>query len=91
MDELEKFVIASFKDVKNKKVTPTTFKFPDHHPWGPEQLKKQYSIVPIADTHIVEFIFATPDVIDQYSTSVIIFSSQLGVSVSFDLLYPAQL
>ena len=70
LDEMQKFVVASFKDVKNKKVTPTTFKFPDDHPWGPEQLKKQISVVPVSETHFVELIFATPDVVDQYQTSV---------------------
>ena len=76
LDELEKFVLSSFSCVKNRQVTPTTFKYPDDHPWGAEQLKQQICVVPVMNLHFVELVFATPDVIDQYQTAVreIIFS-----------------
>jgi len=74
LEELEKIVLPLFADIENKNVTRLMLDY-ERHAWQAEQLKRQVSIVPVADTHSLKIIFRTPDVSLQYRTAVSIFQT----------------
>ncbi|XP_065207037.1 insulin-degrading enzyme [Planococcus citri] len=66
LDELENLVSNLFDDVNNKDVECPIY---NDHPYGSEQLKRKFYVVPVKDIRSLKISFSAPDVIDQYRTS----------------------
>lgn len=60
-------VTEYFDDVENKHVKKVVYK---DHPYGPEELKRKFYIVPVKDIRSMNVSFPAPDVVDQYKTAV---------------------
>lgn len=56
-----------FEDVENKHVNKVVY---SDHPYGPEELKRKFYIVPVKDIRSLKISFSAPDVVDQYRTAV---------------------
>lgn len=66
LDELESIVSKLFGEVKNKGVKPPVYE----HPFGPDELKRKFYVVPVKDIRSLKISFAAPDVVHQYKTAV---------------------
>lgn len=64
---METLVNNLFDNVKNKDVECPIY---NDHPYGSEQLKRKFYVVPVKDIRSLKISFSAPDVIDQYRTSV---------------------
>lgn len=65
LDDLEKYAVSMFKDVKNKNVhTP---EWPTH-PYGKDQLKTKGYITPVKDVRSLLVSFPIPDLQDQHKS-----------------------
>lgn len=68
LDDLEKIVVPSFKNVQNKYVKKLLFS--KNHPWGPKQLRHKISIIPLKDIQALRLSFPVPYVRDKYRSAV---------------------
>ncbi|KAJ1521592.1 hypothetical protein ONE63_003243 [Megalurothrips usitatus] len=67
LDELEAMVVENFSQVKcRSNVEPPSW---PEHPYGPEQLKKKLSVVPIKDQRNLVILFPIPDLSKHYKAS----------------------
>lgn len=66
LDELETIVSKLFGDVKNKQVKPVIYE----HPFGPDELKRRFYVVPVKDIRSLKISFSAPDIVHQYRTAV---------------------
>ncbi len=67
LDELELMVSKLFGNVKNKRVQKSVY---NEHPYGPDEVKRKFYIVPVKDTRSLKISFSAPDVTVQYKTAV---------------------
>ncbi|KAK7590251.1 hypothetical protein V9T40_001864 [Parthenolecanium corni] len=73
LDELETIVSKLFGDVKNKQVKPVIYE----HPFGPDELKRRFYVVPVKDIRSLKISFSAPDIVHQYRTAPEHYISQL--------------
>ncbi|KAI5707248.1 hypothetical protein M8J75_016018 [Diaphorina citri] len=65
LDELEKYAVDKFKDVKNKNVTTPEW---TTHPYGKDQLKTRGYVTPVKDVRSLLVTFPIPDLQEQHKS-----------------------
>ncbi|XP_026685109.1 insulin-degrading enzyme, partial [Diaphorina citri] len=65
LDELEKYAVDKFKDVKNKNVSTPEW---TTHPYGKDQLKTRGYVTPVKDVRSLLVTFPIPDLQEQHKS-----------------------
>lgn len=78
LNELEAIVTSLFGNVQDKDATNFEYTY-KHHPWGPEQLKHKFYVVPLAkQLQSLRLCFPLPDVRKyKLAVCIIVFGSAL--------------